>query len=116
MKKFLHGMVSRTCGRGTDGTGSAVGGNDTLDGGAGRDYITVGSGNDTLSATGGNNYLDGGDGTNTLAADGGNNELFAGAGNDYLSASGGGNYLDGGSMSWREKRVAANDFEWRMQA
>lgn len=51
MNKFLHGMVQRTCGRGT--------GNDTLDGGAGTDIYVYnkGDGEDTILETTSGNIL-----------------------------------------------------------
>ena len=83
--------------------GSGVGGNDTLDGGAGRTFWSV-----TQSrplGTAGDDILLGGSGDDTLHGDfevagsgqGGNDTLLGGAGDDLLHGGGGNDFMDGGS-------------------
>lgn len=62
------------------------GGNDTLVGGNGNDYLHGGAGNDKLA---------GDDGADTLFGDSGNDELAGGAGDDHLYGGDGNDVLDG---------------------
>ncbi|MDC8774574.1 calcium-binding protein, partial [Roseateles albus] len=57
---------------------------DSLSGGAGVDVLVGDVGNDTLYGGDGNDTLDGGDGNDTLNGDAGTDSLFGGAGNDTL--------------------------------
>ena len=83
--------------------GSGVGGNDTLDGGAGNDLL-VGDGESPLG-TAGDDILLGGSGDDTLHGDfevagsgqGGNDTLLGGAGDDLLHGGGGSDFMNGGS-------------------
>ena len=60
-------------------------GSDTLNGGAGRDYITGGAGNATLNGGAGDDTLDGGTGNNILNGGAGNDTLYGGTGINTLT-------------------------------
>jgi len=61
-----------------------VGGNDTLNGGAGDDILYGQGGNDTLIGGDGNDILYGGAGDDTLFGDAGDDHLYGGPGDDTL--------------------------------
>ena len=71
--------------------------NDTLNGGAGTDFMYGGRGNDTVDGNAGNDTLLGGDGDDTLRGDGGIDALYGEAGTDNLSGGDGGDFLFGGA-------------------
>ncbi|NQV25154.1 MAG: hypothetical protein HQ518_12390, partial [Rhodopirellula sp.] len=81
------------------------GGDDTLIGSNGDDFINGGAGNDTLSGNGGNDSMlggagsdsiDGGSANDTLAGNGGNDTLNGGTGLDSIDGGSGNDILDGG--------------------
>jgi trimeric autotransporter adhesin len=65
-----------------DGVDVAVGGADTLDGGAGNDILWGHAGNDFLDGGSGNDELQGGEGNDTLIGGVGDDILFGEAGDD----------------------------------
>ncbi|MBL1434935.1 MAG: hypothetical protein COB08_001875 [Rhodobacteraceae bacterium] len=75
------------------------GGNDTLTGTAGSDFIGGGDGNDTLIDNYGANTLRGGMGNDTLTVGNGSagSTLKGGAGDDVITSGGGSDFLYGGS-------------------
>ena len=81
------------------------GGNDTLIGDNGDDYLDGGRGDDSLVGNGGddflqgrngNNVLEGGDGNDTMNGSGGEDTLSGGDGNDLMRGQGGDDTLNGG--------------------
>ena len=70
-------------------------GDDTLTGGAGRDFIYGGAGNDTIYGAGGYNFLDGGAGDDTIYGGAYFENIHGGAGNDALYGGGGGDRVFG---------------------
>ncbi|MBY5934055.1 hypothetical protein KUV51_13685 [Tateyamaria omphalii] len=87
----------------TDDNGAvidALGGEDTVSGGAGNDTISGGVGDDVLSGRDGNDLLYGGVGNDTLGGvvgERGDDQLFGGAGDDLLAGGSGNDTLTGGS-------------------
>ncbi len=75
---------------------AALGGDDTLYGGAGNDVITGDTGNDSLFGEDGNDTLSGGTDHDTLSGGLGNDALQGDLGNDSLSGDGGNDTLTGG--------------------
>lgn len=73
-----------------------LGGNDVLNGSNNDDCLVGGSGHDRLNASNGNDYLDGEAGNDRLHASNGNDTLVGGDGRDALSGSNGIDHLDGG--------------------
>ncbi|WP_374376209.1 DUF5801 repeats-in-toxin domain-containing protein, partial [Dongia sp.] len=63
----------------------SVGGDDTINGGAGNDVIFGQGGNDTIHGDADDDRIDGGSGADTLFGDGGNDYLIGGAGIDTLN-------------------------------
>jgi len=76
---------------------AAVGGNDTLFGGAGNDVITGGTGNDSLLGEDGNDSLDGGDDNDVLSGGIGNDTGLGGLGDDSVLGDAGNDTLSGGA-------------------
>ena len=109
----LHGGLgddSLMGGDGDDELWDQTGGQDTLSGGAGNDYLSTlnseggdvlegGIGNDTLLSGLGNDTLIGGDGADRLWGDAGADSLLGGAGDDYLGGEAGNDTLNGGAGS-----------------
>ncbi len=85
--------------RGGSGTDYIYGeeGNDTLSGNGDRDYLYGGAGNDTLNGGAGNDSLFGGADADQIFGEAGNDELHGEAGNDTLSGGEGDDYLDPGA-------------------
>lgn len=82
---------------------AGLGGNDTLDGGAGRDFLSGDAGDDSLS---------GGDGDDTLEGDAGNNTLAGGAGDDsfrFDATNAGTSSVAGGDGTADEINLLLND-------
>ncbi len=75
----------------------ALGGNDTLIGGAGNDVFNGGDGDDVLKGRNGNDVLNGDAGNDTLNGGDGNDTLNGGAGADGLSGWNGNDSLVGGT-------------------
>jgi Ca2+-binding RTX toxin-like protein len=73
------------------------GGNDIINAGSGDDWGFGGGGNDTLNGSSGDDILLGGDGDDILYGGNGNDALLGGAGNDILYGQGGNDWLDGGA-------------------
>ena len=71
-------------------------GDDLLEGGNGKDYLSAGVGNDTLRGGYGNDRLFGGDGNDTLDDTAGKDTFHGGEGNDSLYAAGADDELLGG--------------------
>ncbi|NBZ86991.1 calcium-binding protein [Stagnihabitans tardus] len=83
----------------------ALGGNDWLDtgsgkdtvfGGAGRDTVFGGLGEDLLQGEAGADLIHGGDGNDTLTGGIGSDRLYGGAGNDQAQGDDGNDLIDGG--------------------
>jgi Ca2+-binding RTX toxin-like protein len=75
--------------------GSAIDGDDSIDGGAGNDNIAGHEGNDTIIGGTGNDTLAGQAGDDSLVGGDGNDIFFAGDGNDALIGGGGIDTLSG---------------------
>ena len=73
------------------------GGNDSLTGSTGADYLEGGAGNDTIVTGTGNNGATGGAGTDTITGNTGHDTISGGAGNDSITAGGGSDNVDGGA-------------------
>ncbi|GMG82522.1 hypothetical protein LNKW23_17350 [Paralimibaculum aggregatum] len=73
------------------------GGDNTLDGGDGHDFVYGLSGDDSLSGGAGTDVLDGGAGDDSLAGDFGEDRLLGGAGADRLDGGPGDDLLVGGA-------------------
>jgi len=71
-------------------------GNQTLDGGAGDDYLYGGNGKDVLNGNGGNDILDGGNGQDTLNGGDGHDILLGGGSKVTLNGGAGDDILEGG--------------------
>lgn len=69
--------------------GGAAGGDDYIDGGAGRDEIYGGGGDDTVIGGEGADVLFGGEGDDTISGDQGADYIDGGAGDDILEGGGG---------------------------
>ncbi|MDY0874174.1 DUF5801 repeats-in-toxin domain-containing protein [Dongia rigui] len=74
-----------------------VGGDDTINGGAGNDYIYGQGGNDTIHGDADNDFIEGGTGNDTLFGDAGNDTLNGGDGNDTLDGGIGTDIVNGGA-------------------
>lgn len=70
-------------------------GNDTINGGSGRDFIVGENGNDILSGGAGNDLIYGGSGNDYLDGWTGNDEVYGGAGSDVLYGWTGNDTLNG---------------------
>jgi Ca2+-binding RTX toxin-like protein len=85
---------------GASGPGDDIdsgGGNDTIELGAGDDYVDAGAGNDTVELGAGNDYVDGGAGDDTIKTGAGSDEVYGGSGDDVIDAGrGDGAFIDGG--------------------
>ncbi len=76
--------------------GGGQGGNDTIIGTDGANYISGNEGNDTLSGYGGIDHLSGGNGNDALDGGAGTDTLAGGAGNDGLDGGAGADAMAGG--------------------
>jgi Ca2+-binding RTX toxin-like protein len=74
-----------------------VGGNDTIIGSAGSDFLGAGTGRDVVEGGRGADRIEGGRGDDRLFGESGNDELLGQAGTDYLSGGAGHDRLIGGS-------------------
>lgn len=74
-----------------------LGGNDILNGSNNNDCLVGGDGNDRLNGSNGDDFLDGGDGTDTLNASNGDDTLVGGAQVDSLNGGNGNDLIDGGT-------------------
>ena len=83
---------------------SAIGGNDTLYGGAGNDKLYGGIGNDALNGGVGDDTIDAGTGTNTLNGDDGDDIFLGGAGADAIN--GGANSAIGDTVNYSASTLA----------
>ena len=85
--------------KGGAGNDSILGGasKDFLQGDDGNDTIFGGGGNDTLNGDAGNDLSYGGEGDDWLLSGEGNNQSYGGDGNDYLFDASGASLLDGGA-------------------
>ena len=81
-------------------------GDDTIDAGGGRDWVTAGGGDDTVRGGDDGDIIRGGSGDDELYGDGGNDvirgdsgddEIYGGSGNDTLLGDAGADTIDGGS-------------------
>lgn len=61
-----------------------LGGNDTLNGGSGPDYIDAGPGNDTVNGNAGDDQIDDRDGNDVLNGGAGQDEFYGGSGADDI--------------------------------
>ena len=75
----------------------ALGGDDSITGGAFNDFVRAGLGADTVDGGAGNDFLSGEDGNDTLDGGMGNDRLFGGADNDTLLGGAGRDLLNGGA-------------------
>lgn len=75
----------------------ALGGDDTVATGAGRDFLLGGTGRDDLSGAAGGDILVGGEGDDRLFGGDGIDRLFGGQGSDRLSGGAGRDWLAGGT-------------------
>ncbi|PSB57868.1 hypothetical protein C7B77_06835 [Chamaesiphon polymorphus CCALA 037] len=73
------------------------GSDNTLDGGAGNDYLVAGDGNDLFDGGEGNDELYGNSGDDNLNGNSGNDSLYGGEGNDILKGSLGSDIIFGGT-------------------
>ncbi len=73
------------------------GGNDTIRGGKGNDYIDGGLDDDLLYGTAGNNTIKGQSGNDTIHGAAGVDRLYGGNGNDLIYGYEGNDYIEGGS-------------------
>jgi Ca2+-binding RTX toxin-like protein len=71
-------------------------GNDTLQGGGGRDTLNGGQGDDSLHGGGGADDLNGGEGDDTLKGGAGKDQLNGGQGSDLVDGEGGADVITGG--------------------
>ncbi|BAG05871.1 beta strand repeat-containing protein [Microcystis aeruginosa] len=74
---------------------SGGGGNDTISGNAGFDYIYGENGNDVLNGGDDSDYLYGGDGNDVLNGGAGSDNILGGNGNDLLNGDAGDDYFTG---------------------
>ena len=74
----------------------AMAGNDFVGGGTGNDVLFLGGGNDIANGDSGDDILHGGDGDDLLAGSAGVDQLFGNDGNDWLI---GGNYAAAGDVA-----------------
>lgn len=72
------------------------GGNDTITGTSGSNYINTGAGNDRVYAGSGNDTVVGGNGNDVLRGETGRDRLFGGNGNDWISGGNDDDYHHGG--------------------
>ncbi|MGQ0672838.1 MAG: M10 family metallopeptidase C-terminal domain-containing protein [Hyphomicrobium sp.] len=77
--------------------GEFFGTTDTLNGGAGNDYLDGGKGNDILNGDAGDDTLHGRDGNDTMRGGAGNDLMFGGDGNDTMRGGFGDDTLEGGA-------------------
>ncbi len=87
-------------------------GDDTIDTGAGADFIVGGAGDDSLDGHGGDDLITGGIGGDSLYGDLGNDELGGGPGDDFLDGGAGNDRLNGGSGADGMNGDAGNDTLW----
>jgi Ca2+-binding RTX toxin-like protein len=73
-----------------------VGGNDTIIGSAGADFLGAGAGRDVVEGGRGSDRIEGGRGVDRLFGESGNDDLLGEAGTDYLSGGTGDDRLIGG--------------------
>ena len=93
---FIDGLGENDILNGDTGIGfSAVGGNDTILGGAGDDNISGEGGDDSLVGADGEDFIDGGGGNDSIDAGGNDDIVRAGDGNDTIDGGSGNNQLFG---------------------
>ncbi len=85
------------------------GGNDKIKCGAGADYVSAGSGNDLIYGNAGNDKIVGGTGNDTIYGNEAKDSLYGGAGNDYLYGGDANDYLSGGTGNDNLYGGAGND-------
>ncbi|MCG8504601.1 MAG: cadherin domain-containing protein [Sphingomonadales bacterium] len=77
--------------------GTGTDGDDTVNGGAGKDWLAGNGGDDTLDGLGGDDILSGHSGQDTLKGGAGADVLLGGAGNDTLEGGAGADIIVGGA-------------------
>ena len=85
------------------------GGDDLLSGGSGQDRLSGGGGEDTLFGHGGRDRLSGGSGYDHLHGGGGKDRLSGGSGSDFLGGGAGGDRIKGGADLDRLEGGGGND-------
>jgi len=88
-------------------------GNNTFDGGAGRDRVNLAGGADIGFGKGGDDCIVGGVGNDDLRADGGNDTIIAGPGNDVIDGGPGSDLILGGRGD--DQIYAADGFNDRIR-
>ncbi len=88
----------------------AAGGNDTVFGGIGEDFLNGEDGNDYLNGGDDDDVLFGGNGKDILKGGDGDDDLFGGAGKDVLKGGDGNDYLSGGDGKDILKGGEGNDY------
>jgi Ca2+-binding RTX toxin-like protein len=84
-------------------------GNDTLNGGTGRDVLRGGSGNDTVNGGAGNDYVYGETGNDKVYGGTGNDRMYGDSGSDQLHGGAGRDLIRDGSGNDRVYGDAGND-------